>query len=96
MSEEARCSCHLSLMGVGKALAYAGNDVVHSGHPLVLGAPTRALDPQWIPSIAAAGVAAISRDRHIRTRTAELEALQQAGLRMFWIADKRDLSSWVT
>lgn len=29
-----------SLLGLGKALAYARKDLVHSGHPLIPGAPT--------------------------------------------------------
>jgi hypothetical protein len=83
-----------SLMGLGKALAYARKDVVHTGHSLIPGAPVGALDTEWIPAVANAGFAVIARDRRIRTRTAELELLRQHGLRVFWIAGKRDLSTW--
>jgi hypothetical protein len=83
-----------SLMGIGKALAYARRDLVHAGHPLIPGAPTGALDTEWIPAVAAANLAVISRDRHVRTRTAELERLRENGLRVFYIAGKRDLTSW--
>ena len=83
-----------SLMGIGKALAYARKGVVHAGHSLMPGAPTGALDTEWIPTVAAAGLVVIGRDRKIRTRSAELARLRQHGLRVFYVAGKRDLSSW--
>ena len=36
----------------------------------------------------------IARDRKIRTKPAELALLRAHGLRVFWIAGKRDLSTW--
>jgi hypothetical protein len=75
-----------NLLGVGKALARIRRDVVHAGHPMIPRAPLGALDTAWIPAIAGAGLAAITRDRRIRTRTAELERLRDAGLRVFCIA----------
>ena len=36
----------------------------------------------------------IARDRRIRTKPAELELLRDHGLRVFWIAGKKDLSTW--
>jgi hypothetical protein len=83
-----------SLMGLGKALYFARKDVVYAGHALIPDAPTGALDTAWIPAVAARGLAVITRDRHVRTRTAERERLLDHGLRVFCIAGKRDLDSW--
>ena len=83
-----------SVMGVGKALAIARRDVVHPGHPLIPEVPTGTLDPDWIPVVAAKELVVIARDRHIRTKPVERELLRSQGLRVFWIAGKRDLSNW--
>jgi hypothetical protein len=61
-----------SLLGLGKALAYARKDVVHAGHPLTPDAPTGATDEEWIPAVARRGLIAIGRDRHMRTRPGEV------------------------
>jgi hypothetical protein len=85
-----------SALGVGKALAIARRDVVHPGHRLLQEVPLGALDPDWMPIVASRGLAVISRDRRIRTKPAELEAFRNHSLRAFWIAGKRDLSTWDT
>ena len=36
----------------------------------------------------------IGRDRHIRTKPAELALLREHGLRVFWIAGKKDMATW--
>ncbi len=83
-----------SALGVGKALAIARKDVIHAGHPLIPEVPTGTLDPDWIPAVANRGLAVIARDRHIRTKPAEVALLRQHELRVFWIAGRKDLSSW--
>lgn len=83
-----------SALGLGKVLAMARRDVVHTGHPLVPEVPLGAVDPAWIPAIAARGLAVIARDKRIRTKPGELELIRRHGLRVFWIAGKRDLSTW--
>lgn len=83
-----------SVLGVGKALAIARRDTVHSGHPLIAGAYLGALDTEWIPVVARERLIVISRDRHIKTKPGELQLLRDSGLRVFWIAGKRDLSNW--
>jgi hypothetical protein len=80
-----------STLGLGKALAAAREDVVHAGHPLVPECPVGALDPDWIKAIA---VRDIGRDKHIRTRPAEVQQLVAAGLRVFRIGGKRDTTTW--
>jgi hypothetical protein len=47
-----------------------------------------------MPIVAAMNLVVIGRDRHIRTKPAELQAFRDHGLRVFWIAGKRDLTSW--
>jgi hypothetical protein len=83
-----------SVLGLGKALTIARRDFVHVGHPLIPEVPLGAPDPVWIPHVAARDLAVIARDRRIRTKPAELELLKAHGLRVFWIAGKRDLATW--
>ena len=83
-----------SALGLGKALAVARRDVVHTGHPLIPDAPPGALDPEWIPAVADRGLVVISRDKRIRTKPAEVALLREHALRVFWLAGKRDLSTW--
>lgn len=83
-----------STLGIGKILAIARRDVIHVGHPLLPEVPYGTLDPDWIPIIASLGLAVISRDRHHRTKPAEVALMREHGLRVFWIAGKRDLSNW--
>lgn len=83
-----------SALGLGKALAIARRDIVHTGHPLVPEIPVGALDPDWIPAVAARDLAVIARDRRIRTKPGEVELLRRHGLRVFWIAGKKDGTTW--
>lgn len=83
-----------SALGLGKALAIARRDVIHTGHPLIPQAPLGALDTDWIPEVAKRELAVISRDKRIRTKPAEVALLKQHKMRVFWIAGKRDLATW--
>ena len=83
-------------LGLGKALAIARDDVVHTGHPLVPEIPLGAPDTDWIPAMAARNLAVISRDRHVRTRPGERLLLEQHGLQVFWIAGRHDMRTWET
>ena len=83
-----------SLLGLGKILARARRDVAHPGHRLVPEIPEGTLDPDWMPRVAARDLAVIIRDKKIRTKDAELLRFREEGLRVFWIADKRDLNNW--
>ena len=83
-----------SALGLGKTLALARRDVIHCGHPLIPEVPVGALDPDWIPAVAARGLAVLSRDRRVRTKPAEIALLREHELRVFWIAGKRDLATW--
>jgi PIN like domain len=83
-----------SALVVGKALAVARRDAVHTGHLLIPEVPLGSLDPVWMPAVAARDLIVIGRDRRIRSKPGELALLLDSGLRVFWIAGKRDLSTW--
>lgn len=83
-----------SALGVGKALEMARKDVIHPGHPLLPEVPLGTPDTDWIPQVSARGLIVISRDRHIRSKPAELQLLHQRALRVFWLAGRKDLSNW--
>lgn len=83
-----------SALGLGKTLEAARKDVLHAGHKLIPECPLGTLDTDWIPAVARRDLIVIARDRHIRTRPQELRVFADAGLRVFWIAGKRDLPTW--
>lgn len=51
-------------------------------------------DTEWIPKVAAAGLAIISRDRAISRRRAEIDTVLAAGAQMFAITDSAPLRVW--
>lgn len=83
-----------SALGLGKSLEAARRDTVHPGHKLIPECPLGSLDIDWIPHVAKRKLVVISRDKRIRTRPQELERFREAGLRVFWIAGKRDQTTW--
>jgi hypothetical protein len=44
--------------------------------------------------VAARELVVIVRDRRIRTKPQELASFRDAGLRVFWIAGTKDMSTW--
>lgn len=83
-----------SVLGLGLALARLRPDTVHPGHPLIPEVPLGATDEEWVPAVAARGLIAIGRDKRMRTRPGERQAILAAGLRYVWIGGKRDETSW--
>lgn len=83
-----------SALGIGRTLAAARKDTIHAGHPLIPECPLSSLDTEWIPAVARRDLIVIGRDKHIRTRPQELRYLRDAGLRVFHIGGKKDLSTW--
>lgn len=81
-------------LGLGKMLAIARTDVVHPGHWNLPAVPTGTLDIDWMPVVSRMDLVVIGRDKKIRSKPAELDAFRVCGLRVFWIAGKRDLSNW--
>jgi hypothetical protein len=51
-------------------------------------------DNVWIPTVAGAGLAIITRDSRIATRTAEINEVVAAGARMFAITSPEQLYTW--
>lgn len=58
-------------LGLGKVLAIARQDVIHTGHRLIPEVPRGALDDEWMPAVAERGLAVITRDKKIRTKHAK-------------------------
>lgn len=83
-----------SALGLGKALAIARRDTIHVGHPLIPECPLGVSDPVWMAAVAGRGLVAIGRDKHIRTRPAEIAQFKAAGLRVLRIGGKKDLPTW--
>lgn len=54
--------------------------------------PRQLSDPEWAKLVASRGWVAITRDRHIRYRSAEKRAVAEAGLALFMLASRRNLS----
>ena len=92
--EQLRFYVDESALGIGKTLAAARRDTVHVGHPLIPECPLGAADIEWMPIVAARQLVVIGRDKRIRSRPQELLYLKEAGLRVFEIGGKRDLSTW--
>lgn len=79
-------------LGLGKLLRRQGrDDVLHPGHEDLLEVPLGALDLDWMPVVARRGRIVLTRDRHIRTRPAELRVYLEHGIRSVWIGAKQDL-----
>lgn len=83
-----------SVMGLGRVLALARRDVLYPGHRDIPEVRPGTLDSDWMAVVATRGLVVFDRDRHIRTRPVEREAFRTHGLRVFWLAGKRDLSTW--
>ena len=81
-------------LGLGRALALVRGDVVHPGHRRLLEVPKSTPDLQWMPVVAERRLVVISRDRHIKTKDAELRAFVDHRIRAFWIAGDRDMGNW--
>jgi hypothetical protein len=92
-------------LGLAKILIQVRPDVTFPGdngrrsHPR-FGVPpcvitdTATDDDVWIPAVTAAGLAIITRDRHIQERTSEKTAVVAANARMFAITSRDQLNNW--
>lgn len=79
-------------LGLGKLLERLGrDDIVYPGHQRLPDVPRGTDDLDWIPIVGARRLIVISRERHIRTRPAELRAYHEYGVRSVWIGAKQDL-----
>lgn len=67
-----------------------GEDVQHLRDAF----PQDTKDVVWIPQVAASGWILVTRDKRIRTRPLEAEALIRSGLSAFFFVQKRDPDLW--
>jgi hypothetical protein len=92
-------------LGLAHVLIRARQDVTYPGDagdrhteswrlpPCVISDPATP-DNVWIPAVARAGLAIITRDRHIATRTAEINEVMAAQARVFAITSPERLHTW--
>lgn len=79
-------------LGLGKLLRRSGReDVLYPGHEDIPEVPLGASDLDWMPIVAARGLIVLTRDKHIRSRPAELRTYMEHGIRSVWIGAKQDL-----
>lgn len=92
-------------IGLGKLLGQARDDVTWPGDDGERRKPKDRQEPSpiaspgtddeiWIPKVTVAGLAIITRDKQIQTRTAEINAVMSAGARMFAITSSETLDRW--
>lgn len=82
-----------SLLGVGLGLAKFRDDIFYPGGPGCTVQPSDK-DEDWIPVVAAAGWVVLMRDRRIRTRYRERQALLDGELRSFCLTQSGNSSKW--
>lgn len=81
-------------IAVRTALASVRDDVVYAGGP---GAPKeRTQDKDWLPVVGANEWVVLKRDKRIRTRQWERDALIRAGLRTFCLTGGGNYTRWET
>lgn len=90
-----------NIRAVGKALVEVRDDVTYFSDPgsirkgrpacpVTLGMP----DEQWLPIVGAEGWAVITRDKHIRARPGEIDAVRRHGVNLFAITSLGELTRW--
>lgn len=67
-------------LGVAKALAYVRGDITLPGAPEGL-VPAGASDTTWLPIVGCVGLVVLTRDKRIRSRPLERQALLGPGVR---------------
>jgi hypothetical protein len=83
-------------LALGRSLASARRDVLHPGHKALPDVPLGTKDDVWLPIIGRFGLVVITRDKRIRTRPGEAQAIIEAGIRGFVLTRASNLSTWDT
>lgn len=83
-----------NLLGIARLLARVRDDIVHPGHPDVPDIPLQTPDLAWLPIVGAQGWPVIMRDKRIRTRRPERQALIDAGVKAFCLTTSGNSRSW--
>jgi hypothetical protein len=102
---QARWYVDADTLGLAHVLTRARPDVTYCGDngerhkkewtidPCVI-QDTETDDEVWIPAVTKAGLAIITRDKLIETRTSEKDQMLKAGARMFAITSEANLDIW--
>jgi len=83
-----------NVIGLGRSLAMAREDVVTPGHPLIPEVPLGAIDPDWIPRVAQRDLVVLTRDRRMRYKPGERHLLLEHGLRVVALTGAKNMSTW--
>lgn len=83
-----------NMLSIAKALVAVREDVVYPGHPDVPEIPRQTQDLDWLPIVGARGWAVIMRDKRIRRRAAEKQALIDHSVRAFCLTGAGNRTSW--
>ena len=75
---------------LAEGLRTFGEDVQHLRDSF----PADTEDSVWIPEVAKRGWIVVTRDKRIRSKRAELDAILKSGLSMFVFVQKRDPDRW--
>lgn len=79
-------------LGLGKLLRRSGrDDVLYPGHEDRPEVPLGTHDLDWMPVVAQRELIVLTRDKHIRTRPAELRVYLEHSIRSVWPGAKQDL-----
>ena len=86
------------LIQVRRDVTFPGDDgqraTARSSQPPSPVKDTATPDDIWMPMVARAGMAIITRDRRIETRTSEINAVISSRARMFAITSHEQLNNW--
>ena len=92
------------LLGVAKLLVQVRADVTYPGDTGGLGpdhqhrpaCPIRpgAKDTEWIPTVAASGWVVVTRDRRIKSKPSERDAVREHSARIVALDARRQLNKW--
>jgi hypothetical protein len=84
------------MIAIGRALAAVRDDVVYPDHPDLPEIRRGALDVDWLPVVGrgARDLVVLTRDKKIRTKSAEALALRDHGVRVIFLTGSKDLTRW--
>lgn len=83
-----------NLLGIARLLAKVRDDIVHPGHPDLPEIPLRTPDLTWLPIVGERRWPVVMRDKRIRTRRPERDALVKASVRAFCLTTAGNSRSW--
>jgi PIN like domain len=81
---------------VYQALAHVRSDVLYPGAPGCPITDRATLDSKWLPIVGTQGWVVLMRDKHIRHRPGERNALLRYGVRAFVLTGAGNYSGWRT